>query len=146
VGQACMETFEFNRLYKMSDAKLEKILLVEDAPDIQLVARIALEKTGGFTVEVCSSGIEALEKAEAFGPDLILLDVMMPGLDGPSTLRSLREFPSLTHTPVIFMTAKVQPQEIAQYVELGALNVIAKPFDPMGLAKTVREIWETGTS
>ena len=127
----------------MTSGKLEKIMLVEDATDIQLVAKIALEKTGGFVVEVCSSGAEALEKAEAFGPDLLLLDVMMPGMDGPETLRSLRKIPSIEKTPVIFMTAKVQPQEIAQYVELGALNVIAKPFDPMSLAKTVRTMWET---
>ena len=125
----------------MADEELKKIMIVEDALDIQMVARIALEKKGGFTVAVCSSGKEALEKAEEFQPDLILLDVMMPGMDGPTTLTSLRDIPSVAQTPVIFMTAKVQPQEVARYIDLGAINVIAKPFDPMSLADTIKTMW-----
>jgi len=66
---------------------------------------------------------------------------MMPGMDGPTTLQKLRELPQLAHTPVIFMTAKVQPQEVAHYKSLGALDVIAKPFDPMALSDTVKRIW-----
>ncbi|HJM51929.1 MAG TPA: response regulator [Alphaproteobacteria bacterium] len=120
---------------------LERILFVEDEPDIQQVARMALELAGGFTVEVCSSGPEALERAPGFAPQLFLLDVMMPGMDGPTTLAELRQLPQLAATPVIFMTAKVQPAEVAQYRELGAIDVIAKPFDPMKLADTIREMW-----
>ena len=120
---------------------LERRLFVEDEPDIQQVARMALELAGGFTVEVCSSGPEALERAPGFAPQLFLLDVMMPGMDGPTTLAELRQLPQLAATPVIFMTAKVQPAEVAQYRELGAIDVIAKPFDPMKLADTIREMW-----
>ncbi len=122
--------------------ELRRILLVEDDLDIQIVAGLALRDLAGFELEVCSSGFEALEKAEAFAPDLILLDVMMPGLDGPSTLGELRKKPPLVATPVIFVTAKVQPDEIAGYLKLGALGVIVKPFDPMELGRQVREIWE----
>ncbi|MFA7279928.1 MAG: response regulator [Sterolibacterium sp.] len=122
--------------------KLTRILYVEDEPDIQVVARLALEAVGGFTVEVCSSGSEALSKFSAFRPQLILLDVMMPNMDGPTTLGKLRQLPDFAATPVIFMTAKVQPQEVASYKQLGAKDVIAKPFDPMNLASTVKDIWE----
>lgn len=121
---------------------LERILYVEDEPDIQAVARLALEQLGGFRVELCSSGAEALERIPLFKPDLILLDVMMPGMDGPSTLRALRNMPEGRDRPVVFMTAKVQPQEVAHYKQLGAIDVIPKPFDPMGLADKVRAIWE----
>ncbi len=123
-------------------SELNRILYVEDEPDIQAVAKIALEMVGGFTVMTCSSGEEALREAAAFAPDMILLDVMMPGLDGPSTLKALRELPALAGTPVVFMTAKVQPQEVTYYKSLGALDVIPKPFDPMTLATQMRAIWE----
>ena len=120
---------------------LNTILYVEDEPDIRTVAQLALETVGGFTLKVCGSGEEAVEIGPAFKPDLILLDVMMPGMDGPTTLAALRKHPSMQDTPVIFMTAKVQPSEIQQYRDLGALDVIAKPFDPMMLAEQVRSIW-----
>jgi two-component system OmpR family response regulator len=121
---------------------LQRILYVEDEPDIQAVAKLALEMVGGFTVKICSSGEEALREAVIFAPDLILLDVMMPGMDGPTTLSALRALPELTAVPVLFMTAKVQPQELARYKSLGALGVIPKPFDPMNLAGQVRMIWD----
>lgn len=121
---------------------LHRILYVEDEPDIQAVAKLALEMVGGFTVKICSSGEEAMREAAAFAPDMILLDVMMPGMDGPSTLKALRALPSLADVPVAFMTAKVQPPEVAQYKSLGARDVIPKPFDPMTLASQVRAIWE----
>ncbi len=125
---------------------LSRILLVEDDRDIQIVARLALVDLAGFELEVCSSGQEALEKAPGFAPDLILLDVMMPELDGPSTLRALRRRSSLSETPVIFMTAKAQPEEVAEYLRLGALDVIVKPFDPMALGDEVRRIWAARAS
>jgi diguanylate cyclase (GGDEF)-like protein len=128
----------------MKQASLHRILMVEDEPDIQAVARLALEAIGGFDVRLCSSGAEAIAAGPAFGPDLILLDVMMPGMDGPTTLHALRQLPRLTRTPVVFLTAKVQPSEIAQYKALGVLDVISKPFDPLILSETIKEIWRQG--
>lgn len=122
-------------------SELTRILYVEDEPDIQAVAKLALENLGGFTVRVCSNGQEALAAVDEFAPELILLDVMMPGMDGPTTLQALRGRESTATTPVIFMTAKVQRQETEQYHQLGALGVIAKPFDPMTLADEIRQIW-----
>jgi len=121
---------------------LQRILYVEDEADIRQVAQLALEAVGGFTVKLCASGEEAINEAAAFAPDMILLDVMMPGMDGPSTLAALREQPALAAVPVAFMTAKVQPSEVEHYRSLGARDVIAKPFDPMTLAEQVRTVWE----
>lgn len=121
---------------------LQRILYVEDEADIQAVAKLALELVGGFTVKICSSGEEAVKEAAAFAPDMVLLDVMMPGMDGPSTLAALRKLPSLANVPFAFMTAKVQPQEVEHYKSLGARDVIAKPFDPMTLSDKVRAIWQ----
>lgn len=121
---------------------LTRILMVEDDPDIRSIAHLSLTAVGGFTVALCASGEEALAQAEAFAPDLILLDVMMPGLDGPATLAALRARPALAGVPALFMTAKVQPQEVIHYRELGALDVVAKPFDPMALPGQLRALWE----
>ncbi len=120
-------------------ATLKRIIYVEDELDIQVVARIALENVGGFVVQICSSGQEALDSIVAFAPDLILLDVMMPGMDGPSTLKALRELPQVAEIPAIFMTAKVQTDEVAALKKLGAIEVIAKPFDPMKLAQQIKD-------
>ena len=120
---------------------LTRILYVEDQPDIRLVAKMALEAVGGFTVIACESGAEALRCAPEARADLLLLDVMMPGMDGPGLLTLLREMPVTAKTPVIFMTAKVQASEVALYKGLGALEVIAKPFDPMALSDQLRRIW-----
>lgn len=122
-------------------SELNRILHIEDEPDIQEVAKMTLEAVGGFTVETCSSGQEALEKAPIFLPDLILLDVMMPGLDGPTTLHKLRKLPETASTPIIFMTAKAQAGDIEGLKEIGAIDVITKPFDPMALSDQIREIW-----
>lgn len=124
--------------------ELSRIMAVEDEPDIRMVLEVALGTVGGFQVRVCSSGAEALEAAPVFRPDLILLDVMMPELDGPDTLAALRELPETRDTPVIFLTAKVQPEEVARFHELGALGVIRKPFEPMALADEVRTVWSRG--
>lgn len=120
---------------------LERVLYVEDEPDIRAVARVALETVGRLQLKTCSSGEEALREVQAFAPDLILLDVMMPGMDGPGTLVALRAMPDMDRIPVVFMTAKVQPDEVAHYKSLGALDVVAKPFNPMTLAQQVRHIW-----
>lgn len=121
---------------------LAKVLYVEDDPDIREVAHLALALVGGLDVHMCASGEDAIAEAPAFAPDLLLMDVMMPGLDGPGTLRRLREHPALADTPVIFMTAKVQRQEVAALRALGAIDVVAKPFDPMRLADDLRAIWD----
>jgi len=120
---------------------LARILYVEDEPDIRMVAQMALEAVGGFTVIACPSGSEALAAAPTAQADLLLLDVMMPGMDGPSTLKALRALPATADTPVIFMTAKVQAAEVAQYRELGAIDVIHKPFDLMELSAQISRIW-----
>lgn len=126
----------------MKDLSLRRILFVEDDPDIQTVARMALEAIGGFTVLACGSGSEALSRLGEFDPDLVLLDVMMPGMDGPATLSALRQIPAGRDLPVVFMTARVQAQEVAAYREMGAEDVIAKPFDPMMLSEQVSAIWK----
>lgn len=126
----------------MAVVALTKVLYVEDDPDIQTVAKMALEMLGGYTLMACSSGPEAIRVAADFSPDMILLDVMMPGMDGPTTLSELRKNPALADTPAVFMTAKVMPADIANYKAMGAVDVIAKPFDPMVLATRIGEIWE----
>lgn len=127
----------------MTQEKLETILYVEDDHDIQTVARLALEVVGAYSVSICSSGREALAAVESgLTPGLILLDVMMPEMDGPTTLAALRRLPQTAVTPVVFMTAKVQGSETAHYMSLGAIGVIPKPFDPMELARQVNGLWE----
>ncbi|HEY0553650.1 MAG TPA: response regulator [Thermoanaerobaculia bacterium] len=121
---------------------MRRILFVEDDPDIQVVATLALESLGGFSVLGCGSGTEALARFAGFAPDLVLLDVMMPGMDGPATLEALRRLPK-GNVPVVFMTARVQAHEVLQYREMGAVDVIAKPFDPMTLAETVQTLWRS---
>ncbi len=120
---------------------LQRVLHVEDDASIQAVAKLALEIVGGLQVLSCSSGQEALDRVAAFAPDFILLDVMMPGMDGPETLARLGAVVDLSRIPVAFMTAKVQPAEIEHYRSLGARDVIVKPFDPMQLAVQVKAIW-----
>ena len=127
--------------------ELNLVLYVEDDPDIQMVAQMALEVVGGLALRTCSSGQEALQAAASgVDPDLILLDVMMPGLDGPATLAELRKIALTATTPVIFMTAKVQAAEVTYYKSIGAIGVIAKPFDPMLLAQQVRTMFEQAAS
>jgi two-component system OmpR family response regulator len=125
---------------------LSRILYVEDEPDIRAVAQIALENLGGFTLHMCASGPEAIEQAPDFSPDLLLLDVMMPGMDGVTTLNELRKLAGLEQTPAMFMTAKVQPQEIEQLLREGAIDVIPKPFDPMTLSENIKSLWTKHTS
>lgn len=126
----------------MPNKVLNKILYAEDELDIREITKIALEEIGGFSVIYCSNGLEVLEKAKNNEPDLILLDVMMPGMDGPTTLQELRKEVYYKSLPAIFMTAKIQPEEIAQYKAMGAIDVITKPFDPMTLSETIKNIWE----
>ncbi len=121
---------------------LERILYAEDDPDIQQVAQLALEMVGGFTLKTCNSGLEALAEIDAFKPQLLLFDVMMPDMDGPSALAKIREMDDYRSTPAVFMTAKVQPNEVQEYLDMGAIDVVSKPFDPMTLARQIQLIWE----
>jgi len=120
---------------------LQRIAHVDDDESIRAIAKVALERIGKFTLLSCASGVEALEKIPDFAPDILLLDVMMPGLDGPNTLKQLREKMNFDETAVIFMTAKVQSTEVQYYKSLGAFNVILKPFDAMGLSDQLKNYW-----
>ena len=116
-------------------------LYVEDDPDIQMIAELALEDTD-YELHTFSSGKDAIEQAEIIKPNLFLLDVMMPEIDGPTTLQKLRENILFKNTPAIFMTAKVQSEEQASYLSLGAIGVISKPFDPLTLPDQIDMILE----
>lgn len=124
----------------MSAPTLKRVLYVEDDPDIRTVAVMALEIVGGLEVRACDSGTTAAQVTD-FSPDLLLIDVMMPGMDGPTTLAHLRAIAAFATVPAMFFTAKVRPDEIARLMDLGAIGVIAKPFDPMGLAKEIGGKW-----
>ncbi len=125
---------------------LHRVAYVEDEPDIQAVVRIALEAIGGMQVTLLNSGEEAIRLAAGAAPQLLLMDVMMPGMDGPATLEQLRRQPALAATPVIFMTAKTQSEETRQLLARGAIGVISKPFDPMTLAADIRQLWQAAAA
>lgn len=116
-----------------------KILCIDDEDDIREIAKMSLELDPDLEVETASSGALALQQTAEWHPDLIVLDYMMPEMDGPATFAELRSRPQTSGTPIIFMTARAQASEIASLMELGAAAVIAKPFDPMTLASTIRE-------
>lgn len=115
------------------------ILLVDDEPDIREVAAASLKAMAGWEVTSVGSGQEALEKAAADPPDAVLLDVMMPGLDGPATFEALRADDTTRAIPVLLLTAKTQPAEIRRFEELGVDAVIAKPFDPLTLHRRIAD-------
>jgi CheY-like chemotaxis protein len=118
---------------------MPKILYVDDEADIRDIAAMSLELDPELEVRSSGSGAEALVEAASWLPDLILLDVMMPSMDGPTTLAHLRAEPETAAIPVVFITARTQAQEVERFLGLGAIGVIAKPFDPMALARTVRD-------
>ena len=123
-----------------------RIVYVDDDADIRTIVKFALEDEEDIELSLCGSGQEALDCIDALRPDLILLDVMMPGMDGPTTLRQLRQRAAFANVPVAFVTAKVQPHEIEQFKAMGAVDVIAKPFDAMILAGQVRALWNRSRS
>lgn len=120
---------------------LSRITYVEDEPDIRAVAVLTMERLGGFVVDACKSGIDALERAPLFQPDFILLDYMMPEMNGAETLHKLKELPELKDIPVAFMTARAQTLELEHYFDVGANGVIPKPFDPIMLPHRLHSIW-----
>jgi CheY-like chemotaxis protein len=124
----------------MKSSTIAKVLLVDDDQNIRFVAQVSLEGLTKWHIVLAESGEEALRKATADKPDVIVLDMMMPGMDGPTTFAKLREQPGLASVPIIFMTAKVQTQEVQSYLDLGAAGVITKPFDPMKLPEDICRI------
>ncbi len=120
--------------------QIDKVILVDDDASIRRIAQISLVKLGPWQVDLASSGTEALSLLAEQTPDVLILDVMMPEMDGPTTLVLIREkFPDFNR-PVIFMTAKVMTSEVEEYLKLGAAGVIGKPFNPKDLADEVRKI------
>ena len=117
-----------------------KGLIVDDEPDIRRIAKLGLSRVGGMEVVEAANGAEALVRAKEDRPDAVLLDVMMPGLDGPSTLARLREDPATSGIPVVFLTAKAIAAELERLKVLGAAGVLTKPFDPMTLARELRAL------
>lgn len=126
----------------MIQKKLSKILIVDDEEDILTIVKYALKKLDGIDCTYCTSGQEAIKKALEIQPDLILLDVMLPQMDGVATLKAIRLLPAIANTPIIFFTAKIQRSELRSYFELGIADIITKPFDPMTLPKTILTIWD----
>lgn len=118
-----------------------RLLLVDDDPDIRMIATVALSHGGQWEVTAAESGADALRKAGSIKPDVIVLDLMMPELDGLGTLAAMRQRADLAAVPVIFMTAKVQERDLERYREAGAAGCIQKPFDPRSLADEVKRIF-----
>lgn len=124
---------------------MKRILVIDNELYIQEIAQICLETTAGWQVLTASSGQEGLKLADSEQPDAILLDVMMPDMDGPTTFQHLQANPQTCHIPVILLTAKIQTSDRQRYVDLGLQSAIAKPFDPLQLADQISEIlgWST---
>ncbi len=117
---------------------MSRILYVDDEPDLREIATLALSLDPDLEVRAAAGGVEAIAMVAEWMPDLIMLDVMMPGMDGPSTLARLREDPRTAELPVVFITARAQTKDLQTFATLDARGVIAKPFDPMSLAQQVR--------
>ena len=120
---------------------LERVLHVDDDPDIQEITRYALESIAGLHVESCLSGEEAIARAPLFRPQLLLLDVMLPKVNGMDLYRALTELPDLTDLPVMFMTSAADTVDLKRYREFGAIGTIMKPIDYRTLGETVRDLW-----
>ena len=124
----------------------QSVLYVDDDPDICAVVQATLCLIDGLDVYTAESGERGIDLAYEMRPDVVLMDVMMPGLDGPATLKRMREHPLIGHIPVIFITAKVLPEEVAEFLKLGAIGVIRKPFDPRTLGQELFALWEKSAS
>ena len=120
---------------------LNRICYVEDDEDIQKIVRMSLERIGKMTVEVVSDPLQAIEAIKAFRPELVMLDWMMPGMDGPTLFRKMKELPGVRELPVVFITAKASQAELDELRALGAAGTISKPFSPRDLPEQLRAIW-----
>ena len=127
----------------MSAPALRTVLYVDDDADIREIVQMSLSLDNALSVDVCDGGDCAFTQMRATRPDLVMLDVMMPGMDGPSILARMRADADLKHIPVIFMTAKASASEVARFRGLTAIGVIAKPFDPMALGSQVKALWKS---
>jgi two-component system, OmpR family, response regulator len=127
----------------MTSKSLERVCYVEDDEDIQRIVRMSLERVGKMKVEIVGDPMVAIEAIVGFKPDLVMLDWMMPGMDGPTLFRKLKNNPETKDLPVVFMTAKATPTEMEELRSLGALGAISKPFSPKDLPEQLRALWNT---
>lgn len=125
----------------MTIPKLGKILYIEDEPDVQNIVLMALEDIGGYEMKICGSGKEAFETIKTYKPDLFLVDVMLPDMDGPTVLKKIKENPELEKVPAVFITAKTELQELVEFKSLNVLGIIRKPFDPIAISETISSLW-----
>jgi two-component system, OmpR family, response regulator len=125
----------------MPERQLNKICYVEDDEDIQRIVRMSLERVGKMTVEIVTDPLQAIGVITAFKPDLVMLDWMMPGMDGPTLFKKMKEDPHTASLPVVFITAKAQSRDMAELMALGAAGTISKPFSPKDLPEQLRQIW-----
>jgi len=125
----------------MPDRPLERICYVEDDEDIQRIVRMSLERIGKMTVELVSDPLVAVPAITAFKPDLVMLDWMMPGMDGPTLFRKMKQLPEVSALPVVFITAKATQRDMDELIALGAAGAISKPFSPKDLPEQLRAIW-----
>jgi two-component system, OmpR family, response regulator len=122
---------------------LSRICYVEDDEDIQKIVRLTLERVGKMTVEVVGDPLQAIDAIKAFKPELVMLDWMMPGMDGPTLFRKMKEVPEVSALPVVFITAKASQRELDELRALGAAGTISKPFSPRDLPDQLRAIWNS---
>jgi two-component system, OmpR family, response regulator len=125
----------------LPDRPLSKVCYVEDDEDIQRIVRMSLERIGKLTVCVCGDPMKAIDSMKSFGPDLVLLDWMMPGMDGPTLFKKMKEHPETQALPVVFITAKASPTELDELLRMGAIGTISKPFSPKDLPDQLRALW-----
>jgi len=125
----------------MPERQLNKICYVEDDEDIQRIVRMSLERVGKMTVEIVTDPLQAIAAMTTFKPDLVMLDWMMPGMDGPTLFKKMKEDPVTASLPVVFITAKAQSRDMAELMALGAAGTISKPFSPKDLPEQLRQIW-----
>jgi CheY-like chemotaxis protein len=123
------------------DRPLAKVCYVEDDEDIQRIVRMSLERIGKLTVEVVGDPMVAIERMKAFTPDLVLLDWMMPGMDGPTLFKKMKEYPETASLPAVFITAKASQTELDDLIRMGAIGTISKPFSPKDLPDQLRALW-----
>jgi two-component system, OmpR family, response regulator len=125
----------------MPEQPLQKICYVEDDEDIQRIVRMSLERIGKMTVEVVTDSMKAIDVMVAFKPDMVMLDWMMPGMDGPTLFRKMLQDPQVSALPVVFITAKATQRDTDELLRLGAAGVLSKPFSPKDLPDQLRAIW-----
>jgi len=125
----------------MPTRPLDKVLYVEDDEDIQRIVRMSLERVGKMSIDIVSNSLQAIDRMKAYKPDLVMLDWMMPEMDGPTLFRKMQEDPEVAPLPVIFITAKASPRELEELVRLGAKGTISKPFSPKDLPDQLRALW-----